>query len=128
LQRARPAAQKKALTEPAGLSAEQDDDTGRNGEDRHDHGQTLKVEMQQWYQPGHDEPNAQQHHPQVLWQSKLFHFVDLLFLPLIARRGARNLPPSPPVVAAAPAEQEDQHDDDDDECRGAHSRYLPLLC
>jgi hypothetical protein len=58
---------KTAQTESAGLPAEQDYNTGRNGEDRHDHGQTLKVEMEQWDQPGNDEPDAQQDHPQVLW-------------------------------------------------------------
>jgi hypothetical protein len=36
--------------------------------------------MEQRDQPGHDEPDAQQDHPQVLCQSELTHFVILLFL------------------------------------------------
>jgi hypothetical protein len=58
---------KTALTESAGLPVEQDYNTGRNSEDRHYQVQPLKVEMEQWDQAVHDEPDAQQDHPQVLW-------------------------------------------------------------
>jgi hypothetical protein len=44
---ANPAAYKTARTDSAGLPAEQDYNTGRNGQDRHYQVQTLKVQMEQ---------------------------------------------------------------------------------
>jgi len=60
--------------------AEQDKGTAGDGQNGHDQGQTLEIQMEQWDQPGHDEPDAQQDHPQVLWQSESTHFVTLLLL------------------------------------------------
>jgi len=57
---------KTAQAESASSPAEQDQNASQNGENRHYHRQTLKVQIEQWDQPGHDEPDAQQDHPQVL--------------------------------------------------------------
>jgi hypothetical protein len=62
------------------LPAEQDQRAGHNGQDRHDQGEALKVQVEQRDQPGHDEPDAQQDHPQVVGQFETTHFQSSLFL------------------------------------------------
>ncbi|MDD8012827.1 MAG: hypothetical protein PHX05_05050, partial [Acidobacteriota bacterium] len=63
----------------SGSPAQHDQRAGYDGQDRHDQGKTLKVQMEQGDQSGHDEPDAQQDHSQILCQPAPTHFVILLF-------------------------------------------------
>jgi hypothetical protein len=51
-----------------GLSTQQDQNTCSDCEDGHESPERRKAEIQQWYQPRQDEPDAQQEHAEILGQ------------------------------------------------------------
>ena len=56
-----------------GLAADQDEDSGCDGEDRHNNIQAGKAEFEQYDQPGQNEPDAQQQHADTFSDSHFCH-------------------------------------------------------